>query len=92
MSWTKVTFHVSPDDVRDDHAQRPLKVGEPVGFDDEFFVITGIRDDGSYDIKPHPREEAIVEAMLNPGLAYPENMKAAWKIGTLTPEEVAALP
>ncbi len=89
--WTTLKFHVSPDDVREDQARRPLAVGEPVGFDEEFFVVVGVREDGSYDVKPHPREDAILEAMLDPVLPIEEAMKKAWAIGKMAPDEVAAL-
>ena len=92
MPWKTYKFHVSPDDIREDATTRPLVIGEPVGFDDEFFVITGRRNDGSYDVKPHPREEEIVEAILDPALPEGEGMTKAWAIGKMTPEEVAALP
>lgn len=92
MSWIKCTFHVSPSDVRVDHARRALNVGEPVAFDDEVFAVVGVREDGSYDVKPHPKADEFMAAMLDPALDAGASMARAWKIGTLTAEEVAALP
>lgn len=90
--WIKCKCYLPDGEIRTDHTRRALSVGDPVGFDEEAFVVVRVREDGDgYDVMPHPRAKAFVEAMLDPSVEHAEAMKRAWEIGKLTPEQVTKL-